>query len=421
MPELLTLFGRFHLVFLHLPIGIFLALGIFEWNAWRKKGGVAPPLWVTLATASAVVAAGSGWLLHEEPGYGEDWVMEWHERLGIGIALGSLLCLWFYRQGNIATYRRTLCILTIAIIPAGHFGGMMTHGKDFLWEPLQKPEGVSADATYVSHIAPLLKSRCVKCHGARKQKGELRLDTPEWILAGGEYGPALEEEAPLESELLYRIHLPLEDEDHMPPEEKRQLKPSEVELLEAWLRAGASFENSFAWTGHEEEVNDAVIHETVDTSTLDLSPFKEALVHVQPIAANTNDLWVDFSAPCADMDDAQVQALLRPVLEHIVELNLARTKITDHLAPLFQEMPQLEKLDLRETAITDMGLRNLTQHPKLHTLNLASTSVTDTGISQLNAIPSLQKVWLWNTLCTAEGLASLQEKSPHTQFFMGYN
>lgn len=420
MTELLLVFGRFHVVFLHLPLGIFFALGFVEWTAWRKSQGPVPRVWVALATASALLAATSGWLLHEEPGRGEDWVMEWHERLGIAIALGSILCLWLHRKGKVKQYRRTLCLLVTALLPAGHFGGMMTHGDDFLWEPLKQAKEISADATYSSHIAPLLKARCVNCHGARKQKGELRLDTPDWILAGGEGGLAIEPNAPLESELLYRIHLPLEDEDHMPPEEKRQLKPSELELLETWIHAGASFEDPFPWVGQEEETLEvaAVEEEKESLEPMNLAPLKDALVHVQPLAANTDALWIDFSAPCADMDDAQVRALLRPVLQHIVELNLARTIITDELMPLFQEMPRLEKLDLRETAITDAGLKNLGHHPTLHTLNLVSTRVTDVGISQLKTLPSLQKVWLWNTACTAEGVTSLQEKSPRTQFLL---
>ena len=37
-------------------------------------------------------------------------------------------------------------------------------------------------------IFPILASHCIKCHGEAKQEGELRLDSPEGIREGGEFG-----------------------------------------------------------------------------------------------------------------------------------------------------------------------------------------------------------------------------------------
>ena len=43
---------------------------------------------------------------------------------------------------------------------------------------------------FETHIRPLLHAKCVKCHGESQQKGELRLDSLENLLQGGESGPA---------------------------------------------------------------------------------------------------------------------------------------------------------------------------------------------------------------------------------------
>ena len=55
---------------------------------------------------------------------------------------------------------------------------------------------------FESHIRPLLHSKCVKCHGESLQKGELRLDSLEALLHGGESGPAAVPGKPDESLLL---------------------------------------------------------------------------------------------------------------------------------------------------------------------------------------------------------------------------
>jgi hypothetical protein len=42
---------------------------------------------------------------------------------------------------------------------------------------------------WVVDVQPILAASCVRCHGPAKQKGRLRLDSREGMLAGGEYGP----------------------------------------------------------------------------------------------------------------------------------------------------------------------------------------------------------------------------------------
>lgn len=247
MYTLLEVFGRLHPALLHLPMGMLFGLGIYEIHAWRKGQSVAPKIWVYWAAGLAVFAAASGWMLHEEPGYTENFSLEWHERLGIATAIGALLCARFYK--NPVRYRRTLLLTVGLMLGAGHFGGTMTHGKDFMFEPLLRlsaEKRTAADAEKVSYtydIAPILKSKCAKCHSSRKQKGELRLDTPEWILKGGEKeGAAVNAGRPDGHPILQRMLLDLEDEDHMPPEDKRQLTDDEAELIKKWLLLGAPFD-----------------------------------------------------------------------------------------------------------------------------------------------------------------------------------
>ena len=55
--------------------------------------------------------------------------------------------------------------------------------------PVEPPAPEPVD--YVQDIKPLLSRRCYSCHGALKQKNELRLDTAALAIKGGQSGPAL--------------------------------------------------------------------------------------------------------------------------------------------------------------------------------------------------------------------------------------
>ena len=80
-------------------------------------------------------------------------------------------------------------------------------------------------ADYQRDIKPILRERCASCHGALKQKGNLRLDAASLIPTDSH------------SQILSRIVSHDEDE-RMPPEGAR-LSNAQVALLQEWLRAGA--------------------------------------------------------------------------------------------------------------------------------------------------------------------------------------
>ncbi len=94
-------------------------------------------------------------------------------------------------------------------------------------------------------IAPILEFKCVECHRSGKEKGELRMDTKEWLLKGGDSGPSIVAGKPEESLVIDRVTLPEDDVDVMPPEgEGELLSEKEVALLEKWIKAGAPWPES---------------------------------------------------------------------------------------------------------------------------------------------------------------------------------
>jgi len=104
--------------------------------------------------------------------------------------------------------------------------------------PQGAPEVAAQEAAFRREVLPGLRAVCWECHGAERQKGGLRLDSREALLAGGDSGPVLVPGRPEASELLRRVQLPREDEEAMPAR-GTPLSPREVESLRAWVAAGA--------------------------------------------------------------------------------------------------------------------------------------------------------------------------------------
>jgi len=89
-------------------------------------------------------------------------------------------------------------------------------------------------------VLPILLLRCASCHGRQVQKGGLDIRKPEYLLKGGESGPAIVPGKPEESLLVQRIRA-----KEMPPRDQlashsvKPVEPQELKMLEQWIAAGA--------------------------------------------------------------------------------------------------------------------------------------------------------------------------------------
>ncbi|HVX14208.1 MAG TPA: PSD1 and planctomycete cytochrome C domain-containing protein [Pirellulales bacterium] len=99
------------------------------------------------------------------------------------------------------------------------------------WQPAFCAE--PAPPSFDTDVLPLLRARCVKCHGPAKREGELDLSQAHGVAAGGENGLAVDRISPLTSRLWQRI-----EADEMPPDEP--LSDAERQILRRWLAAGAN-------------------------------------------------------------------------------------------------------------------------------------------------------------------------------------
>ena len=92
--------------------------------------------------------------------------------------------------------------------------------------------------TFAKDVGPLLTKRCTECHGEKKAKGGLRLDSLEATLKGGKEGPVVVPGQGLKSELYEVVTKPEGDADIMPPKGK-PLTSEQAALIRAWIDAGA--------------------------------------------------------------------------------------------------------------------------------------------------------------------------------------
>ncbi len=83
-------------------------------------------------------------------------------------------------------------------------------------------------------VQPLLKARCIKCHGPIKPKAKLNLSGPRSLARGGESGPAVEPGSLEQSVLWDRIAT-----GEMPPNRDEPLSSTEKVLIRRWIEQGA--------------------------------------------------------------------------------------------------------------------------------------------------------------------------------------
>ena len=90
------------------------------------------------------------------------------------------------------------------------------------------------DRLFEQKVRPILTQRCLTCHGAKKAKSGLRLDTRQSLLRGGEQGAAVIPGSPEKSLFIQAIGY--EGDLKMPPSSR--LPDAEISILKDWVAGG---------------------------------------------------------------------------------------------------------------------------------------------------------------------------------------
>ena len=105
------------------------------------------------------------------------------------------------------------------------------------------PASTQTGVTYTKDIKSIFDASCVKCHGAEKPKGKLRLDSLAGALKGGEDGKVIKPGNSAESTMVKSIaHVGDPDFFMPPPKNKANIGPlttEQIGLVRAWIDQGA--------------------------------------------------------------------------------------------------------------------------------------------------------------------------------------
>ena len=279
---------------------------------------------------------------------------------------------------------------------------------------------------FVKQIRPFMADTCYKCHGEKKVKGKLRLDSLESFLKGGKDGKIIEPGHPEKSDLYRRITLSKDDDDVMPPEGDPVPKDKQ-ELIKNWIAQGASFGDwksdvgaKVASTGNDAAAPAEPQLPTVAVADAGaMSKIRQSGALAMPLAQNTNLVEVDYNLVGDHIDDGQL-AGLAPIDAQVAALNLSRTKVTDDGLKALEPLKNLRKLHLENTKIGDAGLTHLKGLTSLEYLNLYGTQVTDSGLAQLEGLKNLKALYLWQTKVTPAGVEKLKQALPKCEINTGW-
>lgn len=244
--------GKFHPLFLHLPIGMLVIVVMMEVLAkiQERKSHASMPL--AMSTLTSIGAVVFGYILMRSNTYPED-AIDAHLWSSVIFTVCLIWALFFKLRFNETgrgqnTYWMLLILSTALMFAAGHYGGVITHGDPLDAAPWVKMDsngkslaiGVVDDRLiYEDVLVPVLENKCYSCHGPKKKKGGLRMDSYEAMLEGGDEGPCLVPGDLSKSLMIETIRLPLDDEYRMPPEDKPQLTEAETKVIEWWVEIGA--------------------------------------------------------------------------------------------------------------------------------------------------------------------------------------
>ena len=152
---------------------------------------------------------------------------------------------------NVGRFAR-LVVLTCAV----GTGGLAMGGRAESPPPIQTPAAID----FEKDIRPIFEQHCYECHGPKKSRGRLRLDSRASALKGGRSGLALVVPGDADRSLIVRRVLGLDGEDRMPLDND-PLPDAQIATLRAWIAQGAS------WPADAAPAPDATSTQTTDTAT----------------------------------------------------------------------------------------------------------------------------------------------------------
>jgi mono/diheme cytochrome c family protein len=451
--------GRFHVLVLHLPLGILtlaVALEILtRFKPFQVLKVALAPTWIAGAlTALATVAL--GYMHASEDSFQDMPAVEAHRWAGVTLCAATCVIAllrtrmapaptwpkWAGPAGLFAQIYRAVqpafapgsrldkgydklwavpvVVILCLMFVTGHLGGNLTHGDTYLVQyapgpvrvlaglpanagPRPKPKDLASADLFLDVVQPALEQRCSGCHNNSKRSGGFSVATYDTLMKGGNKGPVIVAGNPSGSDLFHRVNLTPDSGDFMPKDGKTPLNKNEIAAVGAWIQAGAP--KSAAVGGLKLAAADANAI--------------QAVIGAQGGAAS--DETVAFTplpgeGPLPTVAEADKAAVAKVVAEGFIVRKVARNSnlvdvdytspkavTPEIMADLAKLGPNILRLNLRHAGVTDAEVKTIAGFSNLRQLRLEENAVTDAGAKDIATLKEVTYLNLTNTKVTDAG------------------
>jgi len=432
-PKLIQWLGKLHVLLLHFPIVLGMAIVVYLVFFQTKK--LNPATEKLLFIGNALIAnlvALLGLLLSKQDAY-DISILNLHKWGGVAIAMISWS--FIYLPTSSLKFKKIYGIIYLMVLLIfTHKGAQLTHGEEVLSFPKSIPavvsDNVNADSTltvYEKAIAPILEQKCISCHGAEKVKGNLQLTSPDLIIKGGKNGNLLNSINNKEALLIERIHLPNTDEKHMPPDGKIQLTLEELTLLNRWVKAGGDFKKKINEMAKTDSLALLAIaykapkkgEDNSKGNAPDLKAYNTSYCTVNYSYYGSDEIFVDFFQG-AFYKTASLKNL-EPLKEKITSLNMQSMPLTKEDLAIIISFPNLRKLNLNYTKLSLNDLTPLKSLMKLKNISICGMELNPTSLASFIDKAPFTQIQIWNNKTNEKEYASLAANNKKIKIIVGDN
>ena len=285
---------------------------------------------------------------------------------------------------------------------------------------------------YEDLIHPVMEEKCIACHNQNLASGGLNMSSIESMIKGGNSGAGIQNGNPFESLIYKRVSFPHDHPKFMPPTGV-PLSYDQIATLEWWIDNGAKKQMPVTLTRNDPKTLRFMelqygldLREKTYLETLTLSsPSQEELKSIEGeeyiwrfLNPEQSFLDLKFTKKKIEINDLlKVQS----IKNNITWLNLADCMLNDNHLSYISNFPNLTRLKIQKNPlVTNKGIEALQKLEHLTELNLYGTRVSNNTLITLGQMKSLKKLFVWNTRITDKGIADFKALHPDVEVIAGF-